>query len=606
MPHFREPASPACPSDAERDRTPSRSSSPTRRRCRGSPPRRAPCRARRCSRPCTRPRWSGASRHSLRGCTRRTHRRRCCRRGTARRAPGARSRSRRAGSGAAAGCAREGSCRRAWSTTRAAAEALRARWGLPARGRGAPRRPLPRHAPRRGGRRPGRARRARGRSRAARHRRRRVHHVARARAHARAARAWSRSTPISSWSARSAWSPARPRSTRPGSGCTRGRGHPPRLRVAEPRHVHAAGPALRVPPRRVGLHRHREHRGELTGAHRSVRCRLHRRCRPPCPGRRRTVRDAADRVPGVPARVPADERRGRGTERLAGSHTRGCARRAPERTHRGRPRGLGASPRRWRRLRRAQLRDRAGGHRRRRVLVPHVRRCARRAGHARRGPTRDRALVHAARRRDAPGRRGPRRRRRGRDDGHRPRSGRSPANTWSCATSRRASAWRPSNGRSSTGSARTSRCSPATTDRCGSLPRVASSPRHGGHARVDLACRRAGGWLLVELRRGAVGTRALAQLDRSLDLARARSSRPPARPSKDCSSPSARLPASPTRSRPEPTCTSPISPRCSLRDAEIERGHRSPAHFFPGSQRRRAILMARREGTEPHGGAHAP
>jgi hypothetical protein len=50
--------------------------------------------------------------------------------------------------------------------------------------------------------------------------------------------------------------------------------------------------------------------------------------------------------------------------------------------------------------------------------------------------------------------------------------------------------------------------------------------RHGGHARVDLACRRDGGWLLVEVRRGGAGTRALAQLDRSLDLARAELTNP--------------------------------------------------------------------------------
>ena len=41
-----------------------------------------------------------------------------------------------------------------------------------------------------------------------------------------------------------------------------------------------------------------------------------------------------------------------------------------------------------------------------------------------------------------------------------------------------------------------------------------------GHARVDLAARRAGGWLLALVRRGEVGLTALAQLDRSLDVAR--------------------------------------------------------------------------------------
>ena len=41
-----------------------------------------------------------------------------------------------------------------------------------------------------------------------------------------------------------------------------------------------------------------------------------------------------------------------------------------------------------------------------------------------------------------------------------------------------------------------------------------------GHARVDVAARRAGGWLLALVRRGEVGLTALAQLDRSLDVAR--------------------------------------------------------------------------------------
>ncbi len=41
-----------------------------------------------------------------------------------------------------------------------------------------------------------------------------------------------------------------------------------------------------------------------------------------------------------------------------------------------------------------------------------------------------------------------------------------------------------------------------------------------GHARVDVAARRAGGWLLTLVRRGEVGLTALAQLDRSLDVAR--------------------------------------------------------------------------------------
>ena len=41
-----------------------------------------------------------------------------------------------------------------------------------------------------------------------------------------------------------------------------------------------------------------------------------------------------------------------------------------------------------------------------------------------------------------------------------------------------------------------------------------------GHARVDVAARRAGGWLLVLVRRGEAGLTALAQLDRSLEVAR--------------------------------------------------------------------------------------
>lgn len=41
-----------------------------------------------------------------------------------------------------------------------------------------------------------------------------------------------------------------------------------------------------------------------------------------------------------------------------------------------------------------------------------------------------------------------------------------------------------------------------------------------GHARVDVAARRTGGWLLTLVRRGEVGVTALAQLDRSLDVAR--------------------------------------------------------------------------------------
>jgi hypothetical protein len=41
-----------------------------------------------------------------------------------------------------------------------------------------------------------------------------------------------------------------------------------------------------------------------------------------------------------------------------------------------------------------------------------------------------------------------------------------------------------------------------------------------GHARVDLAARRHGGWVLALVRRGEVGLTALAQLDRSLDVAR--------------------------------------------------------------------------------------
>jgi len=41
-----------------------------------------------------------------------------------------------------------------------------------------------------------------------------------------------------------------------------------------------------------------------------------------------------------------------------------------------------------------------------------------------------------------------------------------------------------------------------------------------GHARVDVAARRAGGWLLALVRRGEVGLTGLAQLDRSLDVAR--------------------------------------------------------------------------------------
>jgi hypothetical protein len=41
-----------------------------------------------------------------------------------------------------------------------------------------------------------------------------------------------------------------------------------------------------------------------------------------------------------------------------------------------------------------------------------------------------------------------------------------------------------------------------------------------GHARVDLAARRHGGWVLVLVRRGEVGLTALAQIDRSLDVAR--------------------------------------------------------------------------------------
>jgi hypothetical protein len=41
-----------------------------------------------------------------------------------------------------------------------------------------------------------------------------------------------------------------------------------------------------------------------------------------------------------------------------------------------------------------------------------------------------------------------------------------------------------------------------------------------GHARVDLAFRRHGGWVLTLVRRGEVGLTALAQLERSLDVAR--------------------------------------------------------------------------------------
>jgi len=41
-----------------------------------------------------------------------------------------------------------------------------------------------------------------------------------------------------------------------------------------------------------------------------------------------------------------------------------------------------------------------------------------------------------------------------------------------------------------------------------------------GHARVDVAVRRGGGWVLALVRRGEVGLTALAQLDRSLDVAR--------------------------------------------------------------------------------------
>ncbi|MFN8025761.1 MAG: hypothetical protein U0W40_05190 [Acidimicrobiia bacterium] len=40
-----------------------------------------------------------------------------------------------------------------------------------------------------------------------------------------------------------------------------------------------------------------------------------------------------------------------------------------------------------------------------------------------------------------------------------------------------------------------------------------------GHARVDLAFRRHGGWVLALVRRGEIGLRALAQLDRSLEVA---------------------------------------------------------------------------------------
>jgi hypothetical protein len=41
-----------------------------------------------------------------------------------------------------------------------------------------------------------------------------------------------------------------------------------------------------------------------------------------------------------------------------------------------------------------------------------------------------------------------------------------------------------------------------------------------GHARADVAVRRSGGWVLVLVRRGEVGLTTLAQLDRSLDVAR--------------------------------------------------------------------------------------
>jgi len=41
-----------------------------------------------------------------------------------------------------------------------------------------------------------------------------------------------------------------------------------------------------------------------------------------------------------------------------------------------------------------------------------------------------------------------------------------------------------------------------------------------GHARVDLAFRRHGGWVLTLVRRGEVGLATLAQLDRSLEVAR--------------------------------------------------------------------------------------
>jgi RecB family endonuclease NucS len=41
-----------------------------------------------------------------------------------------------------------------------------------------------------------------------------------------------------------------------------------------------------------------------------------------------------------------------------------------------------------------------------------------------------------------------------------------------------------------------------------------------GHARVDVAVRRSGGWVLTLVRRGVAGLVTLAQLDRSLDVAR--------------------------------------------------------------------------------------